>query len=98
MYNEMKKILFDEKRSGLITLENEGGERLKFLQVYATVLDDEVYCILSPAVVVSNIENNTALVFKLLSSCRVRFENDAEISNRVFSRYYSDLNARREKS
>ena len=48
MYEEMKKILFDEKSSRLITLKNESGKEIKFLQIYATVLEGEIYCILSP--------------------------------------------------
>lgn len=90
MYEEMKKILFDEKSSRLITLKNETGKEIKFLQIYATVLEGEIYCILSPSVVVSDIKNKTGLVFKLLNTGELVCAN-AEISSRVFNSYYVDL-------
>ena len=98
MYEEMKRILFDEKGSRLITLKNEAGEEIKFLQVYATVWGNEIYCILSPAVVVSNIKNKSGFVFKLLSTGELKFENNAEIASRIFSNYYADLSGKREKT
>ena len=90
MYEEMKKILFDEKSSRLITLKNEAGKEIKFLQIYATVLEGEIYCILSPSVVVNDIKNKTGLVFKLLNSGELVCAN-AEIASRVFNSYYVDL-------
>ena len=98
MYEEMKRILFDEKGSRLITLKNEAGEEIKFLQVYATVLGNEIYCILSPAVVVNNIRNKSGFVFKLLNTGELKFENSAEISSQIFSNYYADLGGKRDKT
>lgn len=98
MYEEMKKILFDEKSTRLITLKNENGEEVKFLQVYATVSDGEIYCILSPVLVLDNAKNKTAIVFKLLSTGDLKCEGDAEISSRIFDSYYADISGKREKT
>ena len=100
MYEEMKRILFDidEKNSRLITLKNEAGEEVKFLQVYAMVWGNEIYCILSPAVVVKNTKNKSGFVFKLLSTGELKFEDNAEISSEIFRNYYADLSGKRDKT
>ena len=98
MYDEMKKILFDDKSSDPISLQNENAQELKFLQVYATVFENEVYCILSPTVLVGDSDNRSALVFKLLPNGNLRCETNAKISAEIFNEYYSDLNARRDKA
>ncbi len=98
MYEEMKRILFDERNSQLITLKNEEGKEVKFLQSYATVLENEIYCILSPTVVVKDIRNKAGLVFKLLSTGELEYEANSEVSSRVFSKYYADISVRRDKA
>ena len=90
MYEEMKRILFDEKSPRLIALKNEAGKEIKFLQIYATVLEGEIYCILSPSVIVNGIKNKTGLVFKLLDTGELVCA-DPEISSQIFNSYYADL-------
>lgn len=98
MYEEMKRILFDEKGSRLIALKNEAGEEIKFLQIYTTVLENDIYCILSPTVMVNDIKNKTGFVFRLLNTGELVCETNAEISSLVFSKYYSDLRGKRDKT
>ncbi len=97
MYEEVKRILFDEKRSGMIVLENEAGKAVKFLQSYATVFESEIYCIVSPVVVVDNVTHRTGFVFKLLKTGELVYETDKNISSQIFNKYYSELSEKRDK-
>ena len=91
MYNEMKKILFDEKGSRVLVMKNEDGEEVKFLQVYAVVLENDIYCILSPTVIVNDIKSKTGFVFRLLESGELVCETDTKTISAVFEKYYADL-------
>ena len=83
-------ILFDESNMHAIEMENERNERVKFSQVFTTVCDEEVYCILAPINEVKGLEKNVALVFKA-SEESLRFVDDEETCTRIFNMYYESL-------
>lgn len=94
MYEKMKSILFDATNSSPITLRNGEGKEIKFLQIYATTVEDDIYCILSPLVTVENIKPRTGFVYKLQSDGALALEDKRELSSAVFKSYYSALSAK----
>ena len=83
-------ILFDESNMQAVEMVNERGECVKFSQVFATVYNEEVYCILAPINEVKGLDRNVALVFKVDEEC-ARFVNNEEICTEVFNMYYQSL-------
>lgn len=83
-------VLFDESNMQAIEMVNERKERVKFSQVFVTVYNEEVYCILAPINEVKGLDVNVGLVFKVNEES-ARFVNNEEICTEIFNRYYSSL-------
>ena len=88
--NNLMAILFDESNMRAIELVNERKEHVKFSQVFVTVYEEEVYCILAPINEVKGLDSNVGLVFKVTEES-ARFVEDEKISTEIFNLYYSSL-------
>ena len=87
---DLMAILFDENNMQAIEMVNERGECIKFSQVFVTIHNEEVYCILAPINEVKGLDRNVALVFKA-SQESIHFVADEAICSEIFNMYYSSL-------
>lgn len=86
------EVLFDRDNTSDIVLVNEKGQELAFKQIYATVKNDVVYCILVPAEDVENLPADGAFVFMLARGQTFTVVRDEALCECIFSEYYNFLN------
>lgn len=84
-------VLFDKENTVDIVLVNENGQELAFKQVYASVKDNNVYCILAPIEDVLYLSKDGAFVFTLTQRQTFTVVKDIKICNQIFSEYYRAL-------
>lgn len=95
--NRIIEILFDRNDSSEIVLVNEGGQELAFKQVYATVRDGTVYCILAPLEEISCNARDGAFLFAVSAEGTFTAVRSGRIIDQIFSGYYRMLRAGGEK-
>lgn len=89
--NRIIEILFDRNDASEIVLVNEEGQELAFKQVYATVRDGTVYCILAPLEEISCNARDEAFLFTVSPEEVFMPVRNARISDQIFSKYYRML-------
>lgn len=89
--NRIIEMLFDRDDSSEIVLVNEEGQELAFKQVYATVRDGTIYCILAPLEEISCNARDEAFLFTVSSEEVFMPVRNARIGNQIFSEYYRML-------
>ena len=89
--NRIIEILFDQNDSSEIVLVNEEGQELAFKQVYATVRDGTIYCILAPLEEISCNARDEAFLFTVSSEEVFMPFRNVRIGNQIFSEYYRML-------
>lgn len=82
-------VLFDPYNTDEITLVNEKGQTLVCKQVYATVKDDAVYCILAPVVEVSGLAKDAAFAFLIDPEQTLTVVKNGALSEQIFLEYYN---------
>ena len=90
--NEPKKItdvLFDEKNTEPIMLKDAQGNHFSAEQLFVSLYDDVVYCILAPLNVILDTQNS-AFVFRVEGEA-LRLERDKDACARVFKDYHDAL-------
>ena len=85
------EVLFDKDNTADIVLVNEKGQELAFKQIYATVKDNVVYCILAPVEDVENLPADGAFVFMLARGHAFAVVRDEALCECIFSEYYNFL-------
>ena len=85
------EVLFDRDNTADIVLVNEKGQELAFKQIYATVKDNVVYCILAPVEDVENLPADGAFVFMLARGHAFAVVRDEALCECIFSEYYNFL-------
>lgn len=88
---QLAEILFDESNFSEIVLNNQSGKRIRFGQVYATVMDDTIYCILSPIDKIEGVERDSALPFRMGRCGELKAVRDRRLAGRLFESYYASL-------
>ena len=91
------EVLFDKDNTAEIVLVNEKGQELAFKQIYATVKDDVVYCILAPTEDVKDLPADGAFVFMLARGHVFTVVRDEALCECIFSEYYNFLNGEGER-
>ncbi len=91
------EILFDQDDTSEIVLVNEEGQELAFKQVYATVRDGTVYCILAPLEEISCNARDGAFLFAVSAEGAFTAVRNAWTIDRIFSGYYRMLRSEGEK-
>lgn len=86
------EVLFNKDNIADIVLVNEKGQELSFKQIYATVKDNAVYCILAPTEDVEELSADGAFVFVLACGQTFTVVRDKALSECIFSEYYRFLN------
>lgn len=81
----LKEILFDKNNMDFIRLEQNGKE-LYFMQVYATVLRKQRFCVLIPTERIVGIDENTAIAFQIKKN-QLFPVLDADIIEELNSKY-----------
>ena len=66
-------------------------KKLNFSRYMLRFFENEIYCILFPAIVVSDVGNRMWLVFKLVSTGELQCESNAESASAIFDNYYADI-------
>lgn len=90
--NEEKKItdvLFDEKNTEPIKMNDGRGNRISAEQLFVSEYDGVVYCILAPLNVIVGAQSN-AFVFRVENEA-LKLETDKDMCSRVFKDYYDAL-------
>lgn len=82
------EMLFDENSLSDIVMVNEKGQKLAFRQVYASIKNGVVYCILAPAEEVSAMSRNDALLFVLNADNTFTVVKNRAVTEQIFSEYY----------
>ena len=87
--------LLDEENNDPIILENERGEKIVFEQIAIIPKVEELYCILKPVEPIDGLEEDEALVFKILENeegeASLVLETDEDVIDEVFNVYYDLL-------
>ncbi|MBR6773494.1 MAG: DUF1292 domain-containing protein [Clostridia bacterium] len=87
--------LLDEENNDPIILENERGEKIVFEQIAIIPKVEELYCILKPVEPIDGLEEDEALVFKILENeegeASLMLETDEDVIDEVFNVYYDLL-------
>lgn len=77
------------EEENVIVLRTPGGEEIEFFEIAVIHLDDGVYVILQPKVLLDGMEEDEALVFELEpESEKLSAVMDDELIDRVFEEYY----------
>ena len=84
-------ILLDKDNHSEIVLVNEEGEELAFKQVYVTVNDRLVYCILAPVEDVKFLSKDGAFLFVVDKGFTFTVVRDPDKCEQIFSEYYHSL-------
>lgn len=87
-----RDLLLDAADSSRITLA-DGAKKLIFDQVYSTVNDGTLHCILCPVSKIEGLSENAALVFRLCPDGTLRLVCDEAASCEIFTEYYERLRA-----
>ncbi len=95
--SDLLDILFDSDNTAPLIFKDEDGKELSFEQVavipYTSPEDDEsaVYAILKPLDYIEGIQDDEAIVFKViqdeLGDSALKIEEDEDIAREVFSQY-----------
>ena len=76
-------------------MENERGEKIVFEQIAVIPKVEELYCILKPVEPIDGLEEDEALVFKILENeegdASLMLETDEDVIDEVFNVYYDLL-------
>ena len=87
--------LLDEENNDPIILENERGEKIVFEQIAIIPKAEDLYCILKPVELIDGLEEDEALVFKILENeegeASLMLETDEDVIDEVFNVYYDLL-------
>lgn len=87
--------LLDEENNDPIILENERGEKIVFEQIAIIPKVEDLYCILKPVEPIDGLEEDEALVFKILENeegeASLMLETDEDVIDEVFNVYYDLL-------
>ncbi|MBO5215179.1 MAG: DUF1292 domain-containing protein [Clostridia bacterium] len=87
--------LLDEENNDPIILENERGEKIVFEQIAVIPKVEDLYCILKPVEPIDGLEEDEALVFKILENeegeASLTLETDEDVIDEVFNVYYDLL-------
>lgn len=87
--------LLDEENNDPIVLENERGEKIVFEQIAIIPKVEDLYCILKPVEPIDGLEEDEALVFKILENeegeASLMLETDEDVIDEVFNVYYDLL-------
>ena len=87
--------LLDEENNDPIILENERGEKIVFEQIAIIPKVEVLYCILKPVEPIDGLEEDEALVFKILENeegeASLTLETDEDVIDEVFNVYYDLL-------
>ena len=87
--------LLDEENNDPIILENERGEKIVFEQIAIIPKVEDLYCILKPVEPIDGLEEDEALVFKILEKeegdASLMLETDEDVIDEVFNVYYDLL-------
>ena len=87
--------LLDEENNDPIILENERGEKIVFEQIAIIPKVEDLYCILKPVETIDGLEEDEALVFKILENeegeASLMLETDEDVIDEVFNVYYDLL-------
>ncbi|MBQ7224188.1 MAG: DUF1292 domain-containing protein [Clostridia bacterium] len=87
--------LLDEENNDPIILENERGEKIVFEQIAIIPKVEDLYCILKPVEPIDGLEEDEALVFKILENeegeASLTLETDEDVIDEVFNVYYDLL-------
>lgn len=87
--------LLDEENNDPIILENERGEKIVFEQIAIIPKVEELYCILKPVEPIDGLEEDEALVFKILENeegeASLMLETGEDVIDEVFNVYYDLL-------
>ncbi|MBR7141646.1 MAG: DUF1292 domain-containing protein [Clostridia bacterium] len=87
--------LLDEENNDPIILENERGEKIVFEQIAIIPKVEDLYCILKPVEPIDGLEEDEALVFKILENVEgeasLTLETDEDVIDEVFNVYYDLL-------
>ena len=90
-YNEIREILFDEKQTRPILLDNGEGMMLTFQQIFAIERGGKLYCILRPQTDVEELDSRSALAFSVDGEGVFRAVKDKNLSKSIFAEYYKSL-------
>lgn len=90
--NGITEVLFDKDNTADIVFVNEKGQELAFKQIYVTVKDDVVYCILAPTEDVEDLPTDGAFVFMLARNHTFTVVRDGALCKCIFAEYYRHLN------
>lgn len=94
--SDLLDILFDSDNTAPLIFKDEDGKELSFEQVaiipYSTEEDERaVYAILKPLDYIEGIQDDEAIVFKViqdeLGDSALKIEEDEDIAREVFSQY-----------
>ena len=88
-------VLLDDNNVENITMKTKEGETIEFMQVAVIPIgEDDLYCILKPITEIEGMEEDEAIVFKVIEDAEggsLVVEQDEEIANKVFEEYYKLL-------
>lgn len=84
-------ILFNKRNNDLIILENDKGEEVTFSQIYATIIEGVVYCILAPVEGIYTKHTDDAFLFALDEDDSLVIVNDMRLAEKIFDEYYIEV-------
>ena len=90
-YNEIREILFDEKQTKPILLDNGDGLMITFQQIFAMERGGKLYCILRPQTEIEELDSRSALAFSVDGEGVFRAVKDKDLSKSIFAEYYKSL-------
>ncbi len=93
---KLAEILFDDTDMSEIVLKNREGKRIRFGQVYATIMEENICCILSPIDVIEGVAPDSALPFRMGEDGELKVA-DRTFADRLFEKYYLFLEKQSEK-
>jgi len=88
---DMLDILLDSDNDSFITMFDENNSQIKFQQVATIPFNENVYAILKPIDYLEGVEDDEALVFKIiqeLNGSSLELENDKRTCQTIFDKYY----------
>jgi hypothetical protein len=91
---DLLDILLDEEDKENIRMKDKDGQVIEFEQVAVIAHNQEIYCILHPVTPISGVEEDQALVFKVVErdgEAALDIENDELTAIAVFEKYYDLL-------
>ena len=94
---DLLDIITDPDNTEDIDLVTEDGRTISFQQVATIPHDDKIYCLLAPLYSIDGVEDDEAIVFRLVTnkdgSHQLEVETDESISMTVFDKYLTLFDA-----